>query len=169
MLVCKSLGSLKSAIDGLPGKRSPGAGFSVLHVSIEAAAVLSDAHGRPASATAPGHDRWHEMQGQLALAVSECADSLQQKGIGCIAFVCVSPRHSVARAGFRRRQDAAECGPGTFCTDPMLSHIEPPTAALLEAQVLPAAVQYVPSHAHQLSSFLMQVRICLRGALEDNS
>lgn len=45
---------------------------------------------------------------------------------------------------------------------PMLSFIEPPTACMLETDTLPAVQRYVPSYAHQLHTFVVQVRtVCM--------
>ena len=56
---------------------------------------------------------------------------------------------------------AASPGAGVagYAKVPMLSFIEPPTACMLETDTLPTVQRYVPSYAHQLHTFVVQVRL----------
>jgi hypothetical protein len=74
---------------------------------------------------------------------------------------------AVARVSFKNKTPNAEVFRRSFIWDPetgvtrandVLSFVGPPAATILETDVLPPAALYVPSHAHQLHSFIVQVR-----------
>jgi hypothetical protein len=148
---------------------------STLHVVLDASHLGHSAELRSASAAVPGLVRsgasgaWppQAYRANVASKITEvlgtCSATLQKRGIACVSFLCVTPLSAVFRLGFRLQSecnsavDSARRG-DTFVSDDMLSHVEPPTAAILETTVLPAVSMYVPSHAHQLHSFLVQVR-----------
>lgn len=84
-------------------------------------------------------------------AVRSCSEMLLAMGVANVSMLGVAPSSDVHRIGFRVHN-------GQFEHAPILSFIEPPTACMLETDTLPPVLQYVPSYAHQLHTFLVEVR-----------
>eukprot|EP00892_Ulva_mutabilis_P004884 jgi/Ulvmu1/2768/UM014_0226.1 len=82
-----------------------------------------------------------------AAAVQACSKQLLDLGVANVSMLGVAQSLDVHRVGFR----AAD---GEYERAPILSFIEPPTACMLETDTLPPVLQYVPSYAHQLHTFL---------------
>lgn len=84
-------------------------------------------------------------------AVKACSEILLALGVANVSMLGVAASWDVHRIGYRASGGAYEHAP-------ILSFIEPPTACMLETDTLPPVLQYVPSYAHQLHTFLVQVR-----------
>lgn len=83
-------------------------------------------------------------------AVRACSPQLLALGVANVSMLGVAPSWDVHRIGFR-------AAGGEYERAPILSFIEPPTAYMLETDTLPPVLQYVPSYAHQLHTFLAEV------------
>lgn len=143
---------------------------------------LVDTHRELPTATATSADK-STLDAAITSTVQACTDQLRNLGVSQVAFLCVSSGSDVLRIGFRWSEagrdllreggidtgqasaaggvDVARSGAGIaggYAKVPMLSFIEPPTACMLETDTLPTVQRYVPSYAHQLHTFVVQVR-----------
>ena len=154
--------SLAAQLEGLQPPPA-GAASSNLHVIMPAATLLHD-DSKAGGTTHPGQDSGAEnglaterALGDISVRLTEVVRhlhrTLRHAGVGCVTFLCLHHHSSVLRRGY-------EWAPSqdTFAPAHVLSFLEAPTAAMLEAASLPEAATYVPSHAHQLHSFITEVR-----------
>jgi hypothetical protein len=84
--------------------------------------------------------------------VAACSDRMRALGVTQVVFLFVTPTSDIHRLGFKIDEVAQ-----AYMRSPILSFIEPPTAAMLETETLPHVHLYVPSLAHQLHTFVIQV------------
>jgi hypothetical protein len=168
MLLPHSLEALTTALERLPAATASTLPHSVLHVVLDPSSILPEgAWQAPLAPTASidGADVWppltyrNSIERKLCATMAACKDCLRQRGIASISFVCVTPNSDVFRLGFMGMDGVALAGE-QFVQDEVLSFVEPPTAAMLETKGLPPVAMYVPSHAHQLHSFVVQVLPC---------
>lgn len=151
-------------------------------------ASLVDTHRELPTASAAAAADKSALDAAITSTVQACTDKLRNLDVSQVAFLCVSPASDVHRIGFRWsdvrgrelvREEGEKttekesengkapleggcgtvvvAGPG-YARVPMLSFIEPPTACMLETDTLPTVQRYVPSYAHQLHTFVVQVR-----------
>lgn len=163
---------MSSALPQLPPARAGSGQRNVLHVVIDPGQVHSDLHLElaPTSPRFAGNGHagisadappvWPPRSYVRAVArvledaVNAQAAALAALGVAQVAFLCVNSRADMFRLGFEQSHDKDR---SAFAEAEKLSFVEPPTAAVLELQGLPYAALYVPSHAHQLHSFIVQV------------
>jgi Acetyl-CoA carboxylase, central region len=115
---------------------------------------LSDSH-RELRAVRDPHTQAEKafLETTITKVVQASSERLRTLGVGQVAFLCVSAGGDVLRVGFRWSESDT-----SYARVPMLSFIEPPTACMLETDTLPSVQQYVPSYAHQLHTFVAEVR-----------
>jgi hypothetical protein len=174
MVLPESLEALPQALEDLPAENVPAksAPSSILHVVFDPSSILPQTDPMPRQpssldgSTAGDSEVWppllvrHAIHKELERALQVCDSQLRCCAVAHVSFLCVTPNAEVLRCGFCWDADAA-----AFIANDMLSFVEPPTAAILETHVLPPVALYVPSHAHQLHSFIVQVRISV---MDDN-
>ena len=124
------------------------------------------------------------VQQRLAAVLQPSLSMLATAGVTCIAVLCVTSTAELFRFGWQVQQQSSNCASAASESAPRLSNgevpsepntlqhskqdavltehsvlasLEPPQAALLEAEALPELLSHIPSHANQLHSFLKQV------------
>lgn len=156
--------SLERLADRLaPLQPPPGAAAAgTLHVVLPAAALLPDGGAAPGAAHPDRRDAPDDVlpanvldavSAALASSITQCQTALQAAGVACVTFLCLQRHSSVLRRGYRWSAEE-----GAFAPARMLSCLDAPTAAMMDAASLPDTAAHVPSHAQQLHSFVVQVR-----------